>query len=332
MFEFNPSDYRNYVYGIVPKNQLAKDKKHVFSLWGENLILFWNGGDVKCFKNACLHYGLPLDQGKLTNVQIHCGFHGWQYDLTDGKLLKAPYAKKTPKCRLKQYKAFVRGGIVFIYTGDEEQFEEAKRFIMQDVMENQAAAWTIYEVPFYLAINSSTDYPHHAFHSFFYTLYGIYRSLFLQKNPLLTTYDPVMLEEVEESFKFKIPENDVEITVYPFCTEYNDIVSSNKWQIFVSPICKNKSRYLINIKAFSRNPLYRILTYLFFHTVIRYIAMPEDQKWLKTSFKSWKEGESFKLCDHDFGLRNYLRKFFIPSRSSRKVKEFLSGQSIEPPG
>ena len=119
-----------------------------------------------------------------------------------------------------------------------------------------------------------------------------------------------MIEENDRFFKFKIPENGVEITVHPFCTEYNDLVSSNKWQIFVSPISKNKSRYFINIQSFTRNPVYRALTYLFFHTVIKYSAMPEDQAWLKASYQN-RQNKKMMLCDHDFGLKNYLRKFFI---------------------
>jgi hypothetical protein len=47
--------------------------------------------------------------------------------------------------------------------------------------------------------------------------------------------------------------------------------------------------------------------------VIKLIAMPEDQKWLKSSFANFKTGTNINLCDQDFGLRAYLRKFFISS-------------------
>ena len=126
MFEFNSQDYQNFAYGIVPKKILARKKQHVFTLWDEELILFWNYGEVRCFKNACAHYGLPLSHGKIVNDQVHCGFHGWQYSLSDGSLAKAPYSKKTPKCSLKRYKAFVKGGIVFVYPGEDKYFELRK--------------------------------------------------------------------------------------------------------------------------------------------------------------------------------------------------------------
>ena len=313
MFEFNPEDYRNFAYGVVPKRFLSKKKQHVFTLLDEELILFWNNGEVRCFKNACAHYGLPLSMGKIVGNQIHCGFHGWQFDLSNGRLIEAPYAQKIPKCGLKDYKAFIKGGIIFVYPGEEEYFKKAQEYILNNVLENPASSWMVYEAPFYLAMNSSMDYPHHAFHSMFYSLYGIYRSIFGKKNPLLTTYSPRMIEETEFLFKFFIPENDVEITVHPFCTQYNDLLSSNKWQIFVSPIGKSRSRYLINIKSLSGNPLVRAMTYFFFHTIIRLSAMPEDNAWLKNCYQNLQNGSKINLCDHDFGFKTYLRKFFIGS-------------------
>jgi nitrite reductase/ring-hydroxylating ferredoxin subunit len=313
MFDFEAKDYKNFVYGIVPRNTLAKEKKHTFSLWDEDLILFWNNGEVRCFKNACPHYGLSLSMGKLQDDQIHCGFHGWQFNLSDGSLENAPYAQKTPKCGLKSYKAFIKGGIIFVYPGEQEYFEKACEYILEDVLENPASTWIVYEAPFYFAMNSSIDYPHHAFHSMFYSLYGVYRSLFGRKNPLLTTYSPRILQETDFLFKFLIPENDVEITVHPFCSQYNDLLSSNKWQIFVSPMGKNKSRYLINIKSLSGNPLVRAMTYFFFHTIIRHSAMPEDNAWLKNCHQNLQNGAKPNLCDHDFGFKTYLKKFFIGS-------------------
>ena len=54
MFDFDAKDYRDFVYGVVSKKLLSKKKQHVFKLWDEELILFWNNGEVRCFKNAVL--------------------------------------------------------------------------------------------------------------------------------------------------------------------------------------------------------------------------------------------------------------------------------------
>jgi phenylpropionate dioxygenase-like ring-hydroxylating dioxygenase large terminal subunit len=319
MFEFNSRDYRNFTYGIVPKKFLARKKKYVFTIWDEELILFWNGGQVRCFRNACPHYGLPLNQGKLLVDQVHCSFHGWQFSLSDGRIIKAPYAKKMPNCGLKGYKAFVKGGIVFVYLGDEEYFEEAQRYIPEDVLEDPASTWIDYETPFYLAMNSTMDKAHLAFHfhSIFYTLHGLYRFISGEKDPLLTGFSQVMIEETENFFKYKIPEVNAVSTTYPFCNEYDDLTSLNKWQVFVSPISKTKSRYFLNISAGSKNPLFRAITYFAFHTIVSHVAAPEDKGWLKGSYRNWQSGINLNLCDYDFGLKVYLRKFFISSSKSQ---------------
>jgi phenylpropionate dioxygenase-like ring-hydroxylating dioxygenase large terminal subunit len=310
MLEFDPKDYRNFVYGVIPVKFLKKKKLHSFVLWGESLILFWNKGEISCFKNHCRHYGLPLDMGRLREGEVECGFHGWKYNLSNGNLVLAPLAKRQPKCNLFQYKAFAKGGIVFVYTGNPDDFEKANRYILNDVIEKPASTWTIYETPFYWAMNSSMDFPHHTFHSFFYRLYGFYRTVLQKENPLKKNYTPVMLEETESFFKFKISETDVELEVRPFCTEYNDILAKNRWQVFIMPINKKSCRYLINIESTTANFFFRWATYFMFYTFIKRLAMPEDKKWLKNS-NNYSDQKSHVFCDHDFGIKNYLRKFFI---------------------
>ncbi len=310
MLEFDAKDYRDFVYGVVPVKFLKRKKQHSFVLWGESLILFWNNGEIRCFKNHCRHYGLPLDMGRLRENELECGFHGWRYNLSNGDLISAPFAKKQPTCNLFQYKAFAKGGIVFIYTGNPDNFEKATQSILDNVIEKPASAWTIYETPFYWAINSSMDFPHFTNHSLFYQFYGIYTIILQKENLLKKSYTAVMLEETESFFKFKILESGVEIEVRPFCIEYNDILAKNRWQMFIMPIDKKSCRFLINIESKATNFFFRLATYFMFYTFIKPLAMPEDQKWLKNS-NSYSNQKSHVLCDHDFGLKNYLRKFFI---------------------
>ena len=318
MFEINPSHYRNFMHGIITKKGLARRKGHAFTLWDESLILFWNNGDVRCYKNYCPHFGLPLDQGKLSNGHIQCGLHGWKFQLLDGKIVSAPYVKKLPKCGLAGYKAFVEKGMVFVYTGDEEHFEKAKQFTIKNVMDDQASAAVVHEVPFYLAVNSVIDYPHFASHSFFEKIYGIYRGLFFKKNPMLaSSYTPILLEETEAYFKYVTEETNVETTVYPFCVIRYDPVSSIEWQVFITPISKTSSYYLNTIKVHSSNLIFRTLAYLTFHTLISYGAHREDQKWLKSLYSNFKN-KSLTLCDHDFHFKKYFSKFITPLTSIPK--------------
>ena len=317
MFEIDPSHYRNFIFGIISKKNLARRKWHTFTLWNEELILFWNNGDVRCYKNYCPHYGLPLDQGKLTNAHIQCGLHGWKFQLSDGKFVSAPYTKKSPNCGLVGYKAFVEQGMIFVYTGDEEYFETAKGYTIGNVLEDQMSVHIEYEVPFYLALCSGLDYSHFPFHTFFFQVYRIYRWVSFNKNPMLSPYTPTLVEETDAYFKYVIEETGSEITVYPFCINHLDRKSSTEWQTFISPISETKSIYLNTLKSDSSSWIYRMLCYLGFHTIV-ISALREDKKWVKSMYPNFKKGRNINLCDHDFHLKKYLSKFITQPKSKSK--------------
>jgi nitrite reductase (NADH) small subunit len=47
-------------------------------------------GKFYAFNNLCLHRGGPLGQGLLDGRTVTCPWHGWQYDVTTGKVLQNP--------------------------------------------------------------------------------------------------------------------------------------------------------------------------------------------------------------------------------------------------
>ncbi len=63
---------------------------------GEEVILSRNGHAVSCFRNACAHLGLPLDQGAVADGVLTCPHHGFAYDLTTGECLTAPEVQLAP--------------------------------------------------------------------------------------------------------------------------------------------------------------------------------------------------------------------------------------------
>ncbi|MBT3553007.1 MAG: Rieske 2Fe-2S domain-containing protein [Rhodospirillaceae bacterium] len=311
MFNFSKDDYAKFLYGIITRSALKRQSLYAFTLWGRDLILFWNDGDPKCYQNFCPHYGLPLDQGKITGGKVSCGFHGWTFDLKDGALLDAPLARNKPDCALQSYQTYSRGNMVFVYPGSADGFERAKSFILDEIPERCLINSVPYEVPFYLAMNSSMDFPHHAYHTYFYDFYGLYRKFFGRKNPLKTSYTPEILSEDEKHFKYRINENQVEVTVHPFCSEYHDVVAKAQWQIFVRPISHQVSQYTITINSYHPNPIIRLIATVAFKSVIRHLAMVEDQRWLKSAYVAWEKGQNIHLSDHDFGFKKYMRKFFV---------------------
>ena len=53
---------------------------------GKTIALANVGGSIHAISNACLHRGGPLGQGPLEGVLVTCPWHGWSYDVTNGKV------------------------------------------------------------------------------------------------------------------------------------------------------------------------------------------------------------------------------------------------------
>ena len=47
-------------------------------------------GKFYAINNTCLHRGGPLGQGELSGKIVTCPWHGWQYDVTTGKVAANP--------------------------------------------------------------------------------------------------------------------------------------------------------------------------------------------------------------------------------------------------
>jgi Fe-S cluster biogenesis protein NfuA/nitrite reductase/ring-hydroxylating ferredoxin subunit len=63
---------------------------------GESIIVSRHGAIVTCFRNACAHLGLPIDDGEVVDTIITCAHHGFQYDLGTGECLTAPDLRLQP--------------------------------------------------------------------------------------------------------------------------------------------------------------------------------------------------------------------------------------------
>ncbi|HUL16266.1 MAG TPA: Rieske 2Fe-2S domain-containing protein [Terriglobales bacterium] len=77
---------------------------------GTTVALANVGGKFYAINNTCLHRGGPLGQGPLEGTIVTCPWHGWQYDVTTGKV--AQNAAVGVPC----YATEVRGDEVFVDT------------------------------------------------------------------------------------------------------------------------------------------------------------------------------------------------------------------------
>jgi nitrite reductase (NADH) small subunit len=58
-----------------------------FQVEGKTIALANVGGKFHAINNTCLHRAGPLGQGPLEGHVVTCPWHGWQYDVINGKSL-----------------------------------------------------------------------------------------------------------------------------------------------------------------------------------------------------------------------------------------------------
>ena len=78
---------------------------------GKAVALANVGGKFYAINNTCLHRGGPLGQGPLEGKTVTCPWHGWQYDVTNGKVVQ------NPAVGVDSYAIEVRGQDIFVDVG-----------------------------------------------------------------------------------------------------------------------------------------------------------------------------------------------------------------------
>ncbi|HVA72532.1 MAG TPA: Rieske 2Fe-2S domain-containing protein [Candidatus Limnocylindrales bacterium] len=90
----------------IPAGQIRE-----FHVGGKAVAVANIEGKLFAISGICLHHGGPLGDGELDGALVSCPWHGWQYDLTTGKLAQQP-TDGVP-C----YPVEVRGEEVFVDVG-----------------------------------------------------------------------------------------------------------------------------------------------------------------------------------------------------------------------
>jgi 3-phenylpropionate/trans-cinnamate dioxygenase ferredoxin component len=61
-----------------------------FQVNGKSVAIACLEGKFFAINSICLHHGGPLGEGDLEGPIVSCPWHGWQYDVTTGKLIQQP--------------------------------------------------------------------------------------------------------------------------------------------------------------------------------------------------------------------------------------------------
>jgi len=90
------------------KDEVPPGTIREFQLDGKTVALANVGGKLFVINNTCLHRGGPLGEGDLKGQIVTCPWHGWQYDVTTGKLAT------NPGVGVETYPVEVRGDDIFV--------------------------------------------------------------------------------------------------------------------------------------------------------------------------------------------------------------------------
>jgi nitrite reductase (NADH) small subunit len=71
-------------------NEIAPGTIHELEVGGKTIALANVAGKFHAIDNTCLHQGGPLGEGELEGAVVTCPWHGWQFDLTSGKIVQNP--------------------------------------------------------------------------------------------------------------------------------------------------------------------------------------------------------------------------------------------------
>jgi nitrite reductase (NADH) small subunit len=79
-----------------------------FQVDGKTIAVANVGGQIHAINNVCLHRGGPLSDGPLEGNVVTCPWHGWQYDVTTGKI------PQNPAVGVDCYPVEIRGEEIFV--------------------------------------------------------------------------------------------------------------------------------------------------------------------------------------------------------------------------
>jgi carbazole 1,9a-dioxygenase len=115
--------FRNHWYPAFFSRQLADGECRGQVMLGERILFKRIDGRVYAIEDRCVHRGVPLSVRPecYTKNTISCWYHGFTYDLRDGKLVAIITDPESPligRTRLKAYPVEERKNLVFVFIGD----------------------------------------------------------------------------------------------------------------------------------------------------------------------------------------------------------------------
>jgi nitrite reductase (NADH) small subunit len=93
------------------KDDVPPGKIYEFQVGGQAIAIANVSGKFHAINSVCAHEGGPLGEGELDGTVVTCPWHGWQYDVTTGKVVQSS------PVGVDCYPVEIRGDDVFVDIG-----------------------------------------------------------------------------------------------------------------------------------------------------------------------------------------------------------------------
>lgn len=93
---------------VSPADEIPEGERKIIEVDGLSIGIFHHKGGWIALRNYCLHRAGPVCTGPLEGDTLVCPWHGYQYDITSGKLLM------DPSVTLERYPVEIREGQVYL--------------------------------------------------------------------------------------------------------------------------------------------------------------------------------------------------------------------------
>jgi len=103
-------------YVIGEKNEFLSNKLYKKTIWGKDYVIWKNNiNDFFALDNHCSHRGASLSNGILTNQNIACPYHGYEFNSSGVLCIVPGLTFKNNKCQnIKSYQICEKNGWIYL--------------------------------------------------------------------------------------------------------------------------------------------------------------------------------------------------------------------------
>jgi NAD(P)H-dependent nitrite reductase small subunit len=75
-------------HGVADVSEIPSGRGRVLEVAGRQLAVFNLDGKFYAMDNTCPHRGGPLGDGMVVGNVVTCPWHGWQFDVSNGRSMR----------------------------------------------------------------------------------------------------------------------------------------------------------------------------------------------------------------------------------------------------